>query len=161
MLTNVWFMVKKEHSIDAIDRRIMQEMVTDSKRSYRKLAKALGMSPAAVIDRVRGLEGRGLITGYGARLDYSKLGFDFMAIVEVHISSRDLLTVEREMARLPNVAAVWDTTGEYDALAVLMCKTRADLSNTVKRMLNVKGVEKTNTNVVLNVVKKLTEFENV
>lgn len=150
-----------EKPLDDMDRKLLRELVMDSKRSYRTLAKDVGMSPAAVIERVRALEAEGYIRGYGARLDHLKMGFEFMAVVEIGISGKNLPRVEEKIAALPHVAAAWDTTGEYDAIAVLMCKTRGDLSSTVKRILAIEGVEKTNTCIVLNVVKRLTEFEEV
>ncbi|MEW6035475.1 MAG: Lrp/AsnC family transcriptional regulator [Candidatus Micrarchaeota archaeon] len=151
----------RENKLDGLDRKLLQELVRNSKRSYRTLAKDLGMSPAAIIDRVRALEKKGYITGYGCRLDYLKLGFEFMAIVEISVAGRDLLGAERRIAQLENVAAVWDTTGEYDAIAILMCRNRDELSSTVKSILALKDVEATNTNIVLNVVKRLTEFDEV
>jgi Lrp/AsnC family transcriptional regulator for asnA, asnC and gidA len=151
----------KSRELDAFDRKLLAELVRNSNRSFRTLAKDMGMSPAAVIDRVRALEEEGHIIGYGCRLDYLRLGFEFMAVVEVSITGKDLIGVEERIAKLPRVAAVWDTTGDYDAIAVLMCKTRGELSTTVKKILAIKGVEKTSTNIVLNVVKRLTEFYEV
>jgi DNA-binding Lrp family transcriptional regulator len=81
--------------------------------------------------------------------------------VEISMNGKDLIGVEGRIAKLPRVAAVWDTTGDYDAIAILMCKTRGELSATVKKILAMKDVEKTNTNIVLNVVKRLTEFYEV
>ncbi|MDD5340792.1 MAG: Lrp/AsnC family transcriptional regulator [Candidatus ainarchaeum sp.] len=154
-------MKKEARKPDELDLRILRELVRNSNRSYRTLAKDLGMSTTAIIDRIRELEGAGRIIGYGARLDYLQLGYEFMALVEINISGKRIIEVEQRIARLPRVAAVWDTTGEFDSLAVVMCKSRSELSATVKRMLSIDGVEKTNTNVVLNVVKRLTEFDGV
>ena len=151
----------KDKELDSFDRKLLGELVRNSNRSYRTLAKDMGMSPSAIIDRVRALEDGGHIIGYGCRLDYLKLGFEFMAVVEISISGKDLIGVQEKIAKLPRVAAVWDTTGDFDAIAVLMCKTRGELSTTVKRILGFKGVEKTNTNIVLNIVKRLTEFYEV
>jgi len=151
----------KHMGIDETDQRILLELKKNCKRSYRELSVSTGMSPAALIERIRRLEKDGAITSYSANFDYLKLGFEFMAIVEISISGKDLLKVEEQIAGLPHVGAVWDTTGDYDALAIVMCKTRSDLSAIVKRILGIKGVEKTNTNIVLNVVKRLTEFEEV
>ncbi len=153
--------MKSGKSLDETDRKLLKELVRDCKRSYRTLAKDLGMSPAAIIERIRRLEGGGHILGYGARLDYLKLGVEFMAVVEISMNGKDILAVERRIARLPYVAAVWDTTGEFDAIAILMCKSRGELSDTVKSILAMNEVEKTNTNIVLNVVKRLTEFDAV
>ena len=154
-------MGKNKHDIDGIDEKIMQELARDSSRSYRRIASDVGLYPATLVERVKALERRGYITGYGARLNYEKLGFEFMAIVEVHMSGKDLLEQEAKIARIPHVAAVWDITGGYDSLIVVMCKSRRELSATVKRILSTEGVRKTNTNVVLNVVSRLTEFDEV
>ncbi len=154
-------MKKEARKPDELDLRILRELVRNSNRSYRALARDLGMSTTAIIDRIRELEDAGRIIGYGARLDYLELGYEFMALVEINISGKKIIEVEQKIARLPRVAAVWDTTGEFDSLAVVMCKSRSELSATVKRMLSIDGVEKTNTNVVLNVVKRLTEFDGV
>ncbi|MCI0503470.1 Lrp/AsnC family transcriptional regulator [Candidatus Micrarchaeota archaeon] len=154
-------MSKKTQEIDEMDARIMRELIADSGRSYRNIAKQIGLSPAALVERIKSLERKDFITGYGARVNYLKLGFEFMAIVEISMSGKNLIAIEEKVAKLPHVAAVWDTTGEYDALAVLMCKTRGELSATVKRILATEGVRKTNTNMVLNVVSRLTEFGEV
>lgn len=153
--------MKSGKELDSMDKKLLQELVRDCRRSYRTLAKDLGMSPAAIIERVRKLEEEGYILGYGSRLDYLKLGVEFMAIVEISMNGKDILAVERRIAKLPHVAAVWDTTGEYDALAILMCKSRVQLSDTVKKIMAMDEVEKTNTNIVLNIVKRLTEFDAV
>ncbi len=154
-------MSKKRQEVDELDGRILKELVRDSNRSYRKLAKAVDLSPAALIERVKSLERRKYISGYGARVDYPKLGFEFMAVVEISMSGKDLIPIQQRIAKIPHVAAVWDITGEYDSLAVVMCKTRNELSTTVKRILGTEGVRKTNTNIVLNVVSRLTEFAEV
>jgi DNA-binding Lrp family transcriptional regulator len=153
--------MKGKHEIDEVDKKILSQLVKNSNRSYRTLAKEIDMSPAALIEQVKYLEREGYITGYGARIDYVKLGFEFMAVVEISMSGKDLIAVEEKIAQFPGVAAVWDSTGEYDAIAILMCKSRSQLSSLVKKIIGVKGVEKTNTNMVLNVVKRLTEFDEV
>ncbi|MBI5223161.1 Lrp/AsnC family transcriptional regulator [Candidatus Micrarchaeota archaeon] len=150
-----------ERELDELDRKILGELLINSNRSYRELARFLKMSPAAIIERIKNLESLGYITGYGCRLDYLKLGFEFMAVVEINISGKNLPEVEQKISEFPGVAAVWDTTGDYDAIAILMCKNRSQLSSLVKKIIGVSGVEKTNTNIVLNVVKRLTEFSEV
>ncbi len=151
----------KERKPDELDQRLLGELLRDSKRSYRRLARDVGMSPTALIERIRNLEKSGYITGYGCRVSYSKLGFEFMALVEIRLAGKDMLAIERKISRIPHVAAVWDITGEYDAMAILMCKTREELSSIVKRIHALDEVERTRTNTVLNVVTRLTEFYEV
>ncbi|MBD3210839.1 winged helix-turn-helix transcriptional regulator [Candidatus Micrarchaeota archaeon] len=153
-------MKSKHLGVDKTDQRILLELRRNCRRSYRELASATGMSPAALIERIRKLESEGVITGYSANFDYLKLGFGFMAIVQVSIRG-DLIKIQQRISRLGGVAAVYDTTGQYDAIAILMCKSRNELSALVKKILGIPGVEKTNTNMVLNTVKKLQEFEGI
>ena len=120
----------------------------------------MGMSPAALIERMKRLESQGIVTGYSANFDYLKLGFDFMAVLQLSISG-DLLKIQEKLSKLQGVAAVYDTTGQYDSVAIVMCKSRQELSGLVKKILAIPGVDKTNTNIVLNVVKKLSEFSQV
>jgi DNA-binding Lrp family transcriptional regulator len=151
-------MKSKHLGTDETDQRILQELRRNCRRSYRELAQSAGMSPAALIERVKRLEEQGIVTGYSANFDYLKLGFEFMAVLQIGIAG-DLLEVQQKISKLGGVAAIYDTTGQYDSVAILMCKSRNELSSLVKKILATKGVQKTNTNIVLNVVKKLQDFE--
>jgi DNA-binding Lrp family transcriptional regulator len=154
--------MKNRHLLDETDRRILSELKAGSRRSYRRLATDIGMSPAALIERIKRLEKDGYIKGYSAVLDYGKLGYEFVAIVQISIShGAALLDVQKKIAKLTGVAAVYDITGTYDSMAILKCKSRQELSSLIKRILNLPKVEKTNTSMVLNVVKEADEFKGV
>ncbi len=150
----------KSKQLDSTDQRILQELKQNCRRSYRELAASTGISPATIIERIKRMEKEGVITGYSANFDYLKLGYEFMAIVQISIHG-DLLKIQEKIAKLKGVAAVYDTTGQYDSTAVLICKNRSELSALVKKILNIPGVEKTNTNMVLNVVKRIVDFAQV
>jgi DNA-binding Lrp family transcriptional regulator len=113
------------------------------------------------MERVKKLEKSGYVKGYAARLDYLRLGYEFMAVVQISISHGSLLEVQGRISELQGVAAVYDVTGPYDSIAILMCKSRAELSALLKRILAIPHVDKTNTNMVLNVVKETDEFNGV
>ena len=63
------------------------------------------------------------------------------------------MEVERKVHDLPNVVAVFDVTGECDSIAWVACRSREEFSAVVKAMLTIPGVKKTNTYVILNLVK--------
>jgi DNA-binding Lrp family transcriptional regulator len=54
--------------------------------------------------------------------------------------------------------AVFDVTGECDSIAWVACKNREEFSAVIKSMLQIKGVKKTNTYVVLNMIKDPFQF---
>lgn len=154
-------MQTKQTGIDECDRQILSEMRKNCRRSYRELGKALDLSPATIIERVKRLERNGYILGYSANLDFLRLGYEFMGVVKITISHGALLEVQKKISRLEGVAAVYDVTGDYDSIAIVLCKSRGELSRLIKKILAIPNVEKTNTCMVLNVMKDLHEFNEV
>ncbi len=143
--------------LDEMDERIIEELCTSSQGSYRKIAKRLGIHPTTLIQRVNHLEEQGVILGYRAHVDYLEIGYEFMALVHVYVEG-DLLEVQKKMRELDSVVAVFDVTGECDSIVWVACKNREEFSGIVKHMLTLNGVKKTNTYVILNVIKDPHEF---
>ncbi|NYZ76778.1 Lrp/AsnC family transcriptional regulator [Candidatus Micrarchaeota archaeon] len=147
--------------IDETDERILDELKKDSRKSLRKLSSSVGVSPSAISERLRRMERAGVIKGYTASLDLSKLGYEFVAIIQISISGGALLDVQKKISGLPGVVAVYDVTGQYDSTAILMRKSRSELSSLIKKILAIPHVEKTNTSMVLNVVKDFTDSAGI
>jgi DNA-binding Lrp family transcriptional regulator len=143
--------------IDDLDKKIVQAICQSSQGSYRQIAKRLGIHPTTLIQRVKHLEEEGVIKGYRAQVDYLKLGYEFMAIVHIYVEG-DLMDVEKKIMGLSNVVAVFDVTGECDSIAWVACRSREEFSSVVKGMLTIPGVKKTNTYVILNMIKDPFNF---
>ncbi len=141
-------------ALDDIDRKLLGELLKDSKRSYRELAKAIGVSAATVINHVQRLESAGVITDYSVRLDHERLGYELTVITEITVSKGKLLETEEEISKIPNACAVYDITGLTDAMVVAKFKSRSDLSEFTKKLLAMPYVERTNTHVVLTTMKE-------
>lgn len=141
-------------ALDPLDREIVQALREDCRESYRNLAKMLSISTSTLISRVKKLEHEKVITGYRARVDAGKLGYDFFAVTEVTIRKGALLEVQQKIASFPGVAAVYDVTGQSDSLVIAKCRNRQEYSRLVKKILAIEKVERTNTHVILNVVKE-------
>ena len=129
--------------------------------SLRKLAETLEKSPVTIKKHIESLENRGIIKNYGVTIDYEKLGFDIIALIELTISKGQMLEVERDIAKYPNIFAVYDITGEYDAILLARFKNRMELSEMVKEINKYEYVIRTNTHLILNVIKEETEFVNL
>lgn len=143
--------------LDELDKKIIEEMCISSQGSYRQIAKRLGVHPTTLIQRVKNLEEQGVIKGYRANVDYLKLGYEFMAIVHIYVEG-DLLDVQNRIKDIDDVVAVFDVTGECDSIAWVACRNRDEFSGVIKSMLTIPGVKKTNTYVVLNVIKDPYNF---
>jgi DNA-binding Lrp family transcriptional regulator len=96
------------------------------------------------------MEKAGVIKGYSAQVSSEELGYEITTVTEVIVSKGKQIEVEREIAKLPHVCAVYDVTGEEDSFIIAKFKNREELSNFAKEVLALPHVERTNTHVVLN-----------
>jgi len=140
--------------VDDLDRKILREVVKDSKRSYRELARRLNVAVTTVINRIEKMEEMEIINGYTVRIDYEKLGYELTVLTEISVSKGKLLEMEKEIAKMPPVCAVYDVTGLTDAMVVAKFKNRKELSDFTKSLLSMPFIERTNTHVVLTTVKE-------
>ena len=141
-------------SIDHLDERIIRHLQVDGRISFRRLAHDLHVSTNTVTARVARLQSAGVLRGYAVSVDYDQLGYTLTAVTEIMVAKGRLLEIEREVARLPGVCAVYDVTGEIDGVVVAKFKNREDLSHFTKRLLAMPFVERTNTHVVLTTVRE-------
>lgn len=146
--------LNKQMLIDKIDEKIIRELANNSRLSFRQIATNLNLSPGTVLKRIKTIEKQGIIKGYTTILDHEKLGYELTVIVELTVSKGKLLEVERKIAKIPNVCGVYDVTGLTDCIVIAKFKKRSDLSNFAKSLLAMDYVERTNTHVVLNVIKE-------
>ena len=149
--------------LTTLDIEILSKLCEDGRLSLRQLAKDTEAgSPVTIKNHVDRLEKDGIIKSYGAQIDYEKLGYDIIALIEITVSKGKMLEVENKIAQNPNVFAVYDITGTYDALILARFKTRKELSEMIKDEIHSSPyVERTNTHIVLNVIKEkssLTEL---
>ena len=140
--------------MDDVDRKILKELLKNSRQSFREIARKLDVAVGTVLSRVKNLEKEGIIKGYSILIDHEKLGYGLTAIIEVTVAKGKLLEVDEEIAKKPNVCAVYDTTGLTDAMIIAKFKTREELSKFTKSLLSNPYVERTNTHLVLTTIKE-------
>jgi len=112
------------------------------------------VSTSTVIARMERLKEAGILKGFVAEIDYEKLGYGLTIITEILVSKGKLLELEAEIAKIHGVCAVYDVTGETDAIVISKCRNREELSKFTKSLLSMHFVERTNSHVVLTTVKE-------
>jgi DNA-binding Lrp family transcriptional regulator len=140
--------------VDDLDTKILQQLTRNARQSYRQIARKLRVSTGTVLTRIRRLEETGIIRGYTIMLDTEKLGYQLTALSELVVSKGKLLEMEREIAHLSPVCAVYDITGTTDAIVIAKFRNREELGNFTKSLLAMPFVERTNTHLVLTTVKE-------
>ena len=140
--------------LDELDQSILRRLNADGRTSFRDIARELGISISTVSNRVKRLEHEGIIQGYAPVLDEKRLGYEVLAVIGMQISKGKLLEVQRRIAKDERTADVFDVTGEWDSVIVARFRNTRELDAFVKRLVAMENVERTYTQVVLNVVKR-------
>ena len=144
--------------LDEKDEKILKHLLIDARQSARHLAHKLNVSTVTMISRIKKLEAREIIDGYTIRLNHEVLGYDITGIIEVTTNKGKMLEIENAIAKIENVCAVYDITGEADTLVIGKFKDRKSLSEFVKKVSSIPNVENTVTHLVLNTVKEDSRF---
>lgn len=106
--------------LDAVDRRILDLLVADARRSASEIGRLVNLSPAAAKRRIDRLEAQGYIRGYTAVLDPGALGDTLEAFTEVRFApGTQVADIDAAVAGLPEVVEAFTLAGDPDALVRL------------------------------------------
>ncbi|UCF07661.1 MAG: Lrp/AsnC family transcriptional regulator [Thermoplasmata archaeon] len=141
------------HEFDETDRRILKMLNRDARMSFRRISRELKMSLTTVTSRVKRMELDGIIRGYIPLIDPERLGYDMLVIIGLDISKAKTIEIQKKIAKDPHVLSVYNTIGQWDSVIIARFKSRFDLDSFIRKMLSIPGVDKTYTQLVLNIVK--------
>jgi Lrp/AsnC family leucine-responsive transcriptional regulator len=137
--------------ISANDARILDILQRDGRRPYAELGAEVGMSGPSAHERVKKLEARGIIRGYGAVVDPVKLGYDILAFSWITqapgTTSRDLTEA---FAAIPEIEECHHITGEADYLIKVRARDTRDLERVLREVQTTPDVFQTETDVVFS-----------
>jgi Lrp/AsnC family transcriptional regulator for asnA, asnC and gidA len=140
-------------NLDDVSKAIVEQLQADGRRSYAEIGKAVGLSEAAVRQRVQKLQDAGVMQ-IVAVTDPMQLGFFRQAMVGIRVAG-DTTTVAEQLARLPAVDYLVLTAGSFDILAEVVCETDDDLIELLnKQIRGIDGVHSTETFVYLRLHKQ-------
>jgi Lrp/AsnC family leucine-responsive transcriptional regulator len=141
--------------VEDLDRTIVQLLATDGRMSFTDLGKATGLSTSAVHQRVKRLEQRGVITGYGASVNHEELGLTLTAFVSM--TPIDPSQPDDYPERIRGITAVescWSVAGDESYILKVRVEAPHHLEDLLARIRADANVS-TRTTVVLS-----TPFEN-
>lgn len=131
--------------MDGVDRRIVEMLKRNSRRSYSSISRELGLSEAAVRKRVQSLVERGIIERFTVAQ-----GGGVRAYIMIECrTGANFPRMVGEILSIDGVEEVGEVSGQYDIIARLYAYTTEELNGILDRIRNVEGVEKTYTCIVL------------
>lgn len=145
--------------LDEIDRSILEAMLHNARISNAALAKIVGLSESATLERVRRLEKSGVIKGYVTRVDPRYLGHRVTALVTIRLASHSPEHIEefRDAIRSdPQILSCFAVMGSCDYVAHVAAEDVPALERFLtERLLRLQAVERTESMFVLKYLKRL------
>lgn len=139
--------------LDDIDKAIIRELQLDGRTPYAKLGPAVGLSQAAVRQRVQRLMENGVMQVV-AVTDPLMLGFTLEAMIGVEVDG-DLRAVASKVAQVDNVDYVVVTTGRFDLVVEVVCRDHQELLHLINDVIRaIPGVRATETFTYLHLEKQ-------
>ena len=121
--------------MESTDRRILELLATDGRMSFTDLGKATGLSTSAVHQRVKRLEQRGLITGYGATVNHAEIGLPLTAFISIRpIDPSEPDDSPDRLRDILEIESCWSVAGEESYILKVRVPTPADLEDLLARI---------------------------
>jgi Lrp/AsnC family leucine-responsive transcriptional regulator len=141
--------------LETTDRRILELLAVDGRMSYTDLGKQTGLSTSAVHQRVKRLEQRGLITGYGATVNHEGIGLPLTAFISITpIDPAQPDDYPERVRGIEEIESCWSVAGDESYILKVRVPTPAALEDLLARIRASANVS-TRTTIVLS-----TPYEN-
>ena len=148
---------------DKLDKKIIGILQDDARISNVKLAEQVGISPPAMLERVKRLERSGIIRKYVALVDPEKVGKETFALVSVSLAIHQLQSIDgftRQINKLDEVLECYHIAGSDDFMLKVAVKNIPDYEKFIlEKLTRIKGVSKINTSFILSTVKYNTKIQ--
>ena len=136
--------------MDQIDMKIIRFLEENSRMSFRGIAKKLGLTPMAVVKRVKKLEKVGIIKKYTIILDPEPLGYTCNFCIFIRIKpGYNVEEVGRIITDFPETYLVNIVTGDYDLIIITKCRNKSEIKDYIFRINNIEGVERVNAHFII------------
>jgi Lrp/AsnC family transcriptional regulator, leucine-responsive regulatory protein len=141
--------------VEDLDQHIVTLLAGDGRMSFTDLGKATGLSTSAVHQRVKRLEQRGMIKGYGAQVDYDQVGLPLTAFISIRpIDPSQPDDSPERLRSITEIESCWSVAGDESYILKVRVATPGDLEDLLARIRAAANVS-TRTTIVLS-----TPYEN-
>lgn len=150
--------MSKKQTIDEVDKRIIEVLQQDGRRPFTQIARDLGLSEAAVRQRVQNLI-EDKVMQIVAVTDPLMVGFQLAAMVGIRADGGRLFEIAETIARFDEVTYLLICTGAFDMLAEVVCEDNEHLLRFLtEKLYCVEGVQRGEIFVYLRVYKQTYQW---
>ncbi|MFZ0665966.1 MAG: Lrp/AsnC family transcriptional regulator [Acidimicrobiales bacterium] len=133
-----------------MDRRLLIALAGSPRAGPVELARQLGVARNTVQARLDKLASQGVVTGFGPDVDLARVGYVVSAFITLQIAQGRGWDVTEHLGSIPQVVEVHRTTGAGDLFCKVVATSNAHLSEVLDRILEVPGINRTTTALVLD-----------
>lgn len=134
-------------TFDSTDWRLLDLLQSDARQTFAELGRKVRLSPPAVAERIRRLEDRGVITGYRAQLDPSKLGLSLEVFLRVQVPPKEYGKFQAHVQKQPRILECHHLTGAESFLVRAVLPDVKALEDLIGRL---SAFGQTTTSIVLS-----------
>lgn len=147
-------------NLDSTDKKLLELLQTESKRTTKDLSNRLNLSVTAVYERIRKLEKAGVISKYVALVAPEKVEKSFMAFCQIKLvqhTKTNVVDFESEVTKLTEVLECFHVSGEHDYILKVMVKDmQAYREFMLNKLTTLKHIGSTQSTFVISPVKSTT-----
>ena len=138
--------------VDGIDKILLNELMKDARVSINLLSKQVGISGAAVHQRLKKLEKSGLIQGSQIMINPKKLGYTTLAFVGIYLDkAMNNPSAVAQLQKINEVLECHYTTGDWSVLVKILCKDNEHLMTLLNNQIQkIAGISRTETFISLD-----------
>ncbi len=141
--------------MDHIDKKILDLLQNNARISNADVARQVKLAPSVTLARIRKFEGKGIITGYEAKLNPRELGLDMLAFVLIKVTGDK--DIEASLVDIPGVQEVHNVAGDDCYLIKIRTRNTESLSVLMKERVRGESIS-TKTIIVLNTLKETAQL---
>mgnify|MGYP002762962344 FL=1 len=142
-----------------LDEKLINALLLNGRESLRSLSDELDVSVTTVSNHLNDLEDDGIIEGYTPLIEYDRLGYDVTAILNLKVEGGALSDVTESLEAEKQLISVYETTGDFDVIAVGKFEDTDQMNDQIKTLLNDANIRESTTSVVLNTAAENAQFE--
>ena len=141
--------MKKFINMDKTDQRLLSLLRMNARLSTSELARRLDISRSTVQSRLKRLEQSKVIAGYTVQYSSNYEKKLIRAHVLIKVAQKLTGKVHVSLNKIPQISALYSISGDYDLIAVITAESTEELSTLLDQVINLPGIERTNSSVVL------------
>ena len=147
--------------LNKLDIQILRLLQKNSRQPLEKMSQELCVPKSTIYYRIGKLEQDGVIEGYYSKINPSKLGLDFTAIILIRakLGPQFHKKLGKVLAQIPGVSTVFFLFGEIDFFVIVRARNRADFFLKIEKLYNIPEIERANSVIVAKIIKDDPRFQ--